>query len=333
MLTDFFGLLDAATPMLFAAIAVAIAFKAGLFNIGISGQMLAGGFVATVLVGYSDLSAFVARPLVLLIGATVGALLAVFAGWLKARFNIHEVVSTIMINYIISHITGFLIKKYFVHPITRQSISVSASARLTLVNVSVGDISTRIPLCFLLAVAMAVVFYVLIHRTRLGFEIRSVGSNRRSAEYSGISIRKTTIISMLLSGVAAGLAGVTCYLGYFDSIIPGDLSVIGFDSIAVAMLAGSNPLACIAASLFLTTFSYGSVYMSSQADISQHIASLLIGIVLLFSACSGYFSSLLTRRFGYQPDHEDTAWDHVQAEPEENLNHDHADTEPEEDRI
>ncbi|MDR0459318.1 MAG: ABC transporter permease [Coriobacteriales bacterium] len=295
MLTDFLGLLDALTPMIFAAIAVAIAFKAGLFNIGISGQMLTGGFLATVLIGYSQLDAVLAKPLVLLVGALSGAMLALFVGWLKANFNIHEVVSTIMLNYVVQYIVSFFIKGYFIEPVSRQSHTVSVASRLTLVNVQIGAVETRIPLCFLLAVGLAGVFYLILARTRLGYEIRAVGSNRQAAEYSGISSRRTIMLTMALSGAAAGLAGVTYYLGYYNSIMPGDLSSVGFDSIAVALLASANPLACVLSAMLITSLSYGSNYMSSVADVSEYIASLLIGIVLLFSACSGFLKYLVNR--------------------------------------
>ena len=114
LITDFMSFLDAWTPMLFASLSVAVAAKAGLFNIGVSGQMLIAGFAATVLVGYSGLAAVLAKPLVLLIGMVVGALAGGFIGWLKHRFNINEVVTAIMLNYIIQYITSFFIfSSYF----------------------------------------------------------------------------------------------------------------------------------------------------------------------------------------------------------------------------
>ncbi|MCL1880122.1 MAG: ABC transporter permease [Actinomycetia bacterium] len=296
VLTDFMGLLDAMTPMLFAALAVAIAFRAGLFNIGVAGQMLAAGFLATVIVGYSPLTAVLAKPLVLLVGLAVGGALGAFVGFLKARFNIHEVVSTIMLNYIVLYITSFFIKSYYIDPVSRQSRAISSEARLTLMNVDLGGLSSRLPLCFLLAVALAVLFYLLLARTRLGFEIRAVGKSRKAAQYSGINARRTIVLSMALSGCSAGLAGVTYYLGCFNSILPAELSNIGFDSIAVALLANSNPLGSILSSLLITTLTYGSNYMSSTAGISEYIASLMIGVVLLFSACGGFFQYLLGRR-------------------------------------
>jgi simple sugar transport system permease protein len=296
MLTDFFGLLDAMTPMLFAALAVAIAFKAGLFNIGVSGQMLLSGFLATVLIGYSGLSAVLAKPLVLLIGLVVGGLLGALVGILKARFNIHEVVSTIMLNYILQFFVSFYIKSYFVDPVSRQSRAITADARLTLMDVPLGDITTRIPLGFLLAIAVAVLLYILLRKTRLGFEIRAVGANRKASQYSGIRSNRVIITAMALSGCCAGLAGVTYYLGYFNSIEPGALTSVGFDSIAVSLLGNSNPIACILSSLLITTMTYGSTYMSSVAGVSAYIAHLMVGIVLLFCACAAYVKYAIGRR-------------------------------------
>ncbi|MDR0347428.1 MAG: ABC transporter permease [Coriobacteriales bacterium] len=296
MLTDLLGLLDAMTPMLFAALAVAIAFKAGLFNIGVSGQMLLSGFLATVLVGYSGLSAGLAKPLVLLIGLLAGGLLGTFVGILKARFNIHEVVSTIMLNYILQSIVSFFIKSSFVDPVSRQSRAISAASRLTLTDVSLGDVTTRIPLGFLIAVAIAILLYILLKNTSLGFELRAVGTNKKAAHYSGIKSNRTVITAMALSGCCAGLAGVTYYLGYFATIEPGALTTVGFDSIAVALLANSNPVACVLSSLLITVMTYGSTYMSSVANVSAYIAQLMVGIVLLFCACAAYVKHRIERR-------------------------------------
>jgi simple sugar transport system permease protein len=296
MLSDLFGFLDAMTPMLFAALSVTIAFKAGLFNIGVSGQMLLSGFIATVLIGYSGLSAILAKPLVLLIGFAVGGLLGALVGILKARFNIHEVVSTIMFNYIVQFIVSFFIKNYYVDPISRQSRAVDEAARLTLTSVPVGDITTRVPLCFILAILVAVALYLLLKKTSLGFELRAVGTNKKAAQYSGIQSNRTIVIAMALSGCCAGLAGVTYYLGYFSTIEPGSLTSVGFDSIAVALLGNSNPIACILASLLITVLTYGSTYMSSIAGVSSYIAQLMVAIVLLFCACGAYLEYVIARR-------------------------------------
>ena len=177
MLTDFTSFLNMLTPMMFAALSVAVAQKAGLFNIGVSGQMLAAGFIATVTVGYSELPAAVAKPLVLLIGIVVGMLVGALVGFLKYRFNINEVVSTIMINYIVQYLTSFFINTRYIDEISRQSKAVSRASRLTLMQVPIGNLKVDLPLCIILAVLIAILMKFLLDRTSLGFEIKAVGSN------------------------------------------------------------------------------------------------------------------------------------------------------------
>jgi simple sugar transport system permease protein len=287
-IADFFYMIDSFTPMLFAALAVAVAFRCGLFNIGISGQMLLAGFIATITVGYSSLPSVVSFPLILLIGAGVGASAGGLIGFLKYRFNINEVVSSIMLNYTFQYIIAFFINTKYVDTISRQSKAINAQTRLTLTDVQLGSYHVRIAWCVVLAVAAAVVIWLFFKKTKQGFEIRAVGLNRKSAEYAGIRVGANIIFAMVLSGALAGLAGVTYYLGYFNSIQPGTLPSYGFDAIATAFLGNSHPLGIIAASLLITCLSRGSNYMSSMADVRVEVSSLITGMILLFSACSAY---------------------------------------------
>ncbi len=288
IITDFTSFLNALTPMLFAALAVLIALKAGLFNIGVSGQMLAAGFTATILIGYSGLPAVAAKPLVVFIGFIIGALAGALVGFLKHRFNINEVVSTIMFNYIFQYIVSFLINTFYVDPVSRQSKNVDASGRLTLVDVVVGDYKMDIPLGILLAAVGIAVTAFLMNKTILGFEIKAVGSSIRAAEYAGIRVGRTRVLAMMLSGGFAGLAGVTYYMGYFASIQPKVLVSTGYDAIAVALLGNSSPIGIIFSSFLITVISKGSTYMNSASGVQAEIASAITGIILLFSACGAY---------------------------------------------
>ena len=289
MLSDLMDFLNYLTPMILASLAFITAFKAGLFNIGISGQMLLAGFTATVLVGYNKtLSAVVAKPLVLLIGLAVGGLTGALVGFLKYRFNIHEVVSTIMINYVISYLTGFFINNYYVDIMTRNSRVSSPEARLTLTNVMVGDIKCKIPLALILAILIAILISFLFRKTVFGFEIRAVGQNRRCSEYTGIRVNRTICLSMGLSGAIAGLAGVTYYLGYTNMMVPKSLPNMGYDSIAVALLGNGAPIGSIFAAVIVSIFQQGANYMSSSIGVAKEIASLITGILLLFASCGNY---------------------------------------------
>ena len=295
MITDFTSFLNALTPMLFAALAVLIALKAGLFNIGVSGQMLAAGFTATILIGYSALPAVAAKPLVVLIGFLIGALAGALVGYLKHRFNINEVVSTIMFNYIYQNVISFLINTFYVDPVSRQSRNVGQAGRLTLVDVVAGDYKMDIPLGILAAVIGIAVTAFVMNKTTLGFEIKAVGSSIRAAEYAGIRVGRTRVLAMMLSGGFAGLAGVTYYLGYFASIQPKVLVSTGYDAIAVALLGNSSPIGIVFSSFLITVISKGSTYMSSTSGVQAEIASARTGIILLFSACGAYVKYKVNR--------------------------------------
>ena len=288
MLTDFTSFLNAWTPMLFASLAVAVALRAGLFNIGVSGQMLTAGFFATVLVGYSEMPSLIAKPFVLIVGIIAGACVGGLIGYLKYRFNINEVVSSIMINYIAQYVFSFFINTYFVDPVSRQSASVSTESRLTLMDTLVGDLKMDIPLAVVLAIITAFFIKFLIDKTTLGYELKAAGASPTAAEYAGIHVGKNMVLTMVISGGLAGLAGVTYYLGYFGSIQPKVLVSTGFDAIAVSLLANSNPVGIIFSSFLITIISKGSTYMSSAAGIQAEIASVITGILLLFSACGAY---------------------------------------------
>ncbi len=295
MLTDFMSLVNAWTPMLFASLSVAVAFKSGLFNIGVSGQMLLSGLVATVTVGYSDLPAVVAKPLVVIIGMVVGAAVAALIGFLKHKWNINEVVSAIMLNYIFRYAGSFVIKYYLADPVSRQSKAINASARLSLMDTPVGDLKMEIPLGIVLAVVAVVLVQFLFQKMRLGFEFRAIGANPKAARYVGINVGRNLVVTMALSGALAGLAGVTYYLGYYGSIQPDVLISTGFDAIAVSLLGNSNPIGIIFSSFLITVIDKGSTYMSSTVGVRQEISSLITGLILLFAACGAFFSYLINR--------------------------------------
>lgn len=295
ILTDFLHLLNAMTPLVFASLAVIVALKAGLFNIGISGQMLFSGFLATILVAYSDWHPFIAKPLVLIIGMIAGGLLGSLVGFLKYRFNINEVVSTIMLNYITSYVISFFIHMYYIDPVSRQSRYITDAARITLTNVEIANLKMEIPLGFLLAIVVALILHFFLDQTVPGLEIKMVGANPNAAKYAGVHVGRNMIMAMMLSGCLARLAGVTYYLGYFASIQPRVLADVGFNSIAVALLGNSHPIGVIFSSFLISVIDQGSTYMSSQAGIRQEIASVIIGLILLFSACSAYLKYKVNR--------------------------------------
>lgn len=296
MLTDFLSLLNAWTPMLFASLSVAVAMRAGLFNIGVSGQMLCAGFVATVTVGYAEsLPAVVAKPLVVIIGLVAGAAVSAVIGFLKEKWNINEVVSAIMLNYIIRYVVSFFVKATINNPSTRQSWPVTASSRLSLMDTELGGLKMDIPLGIVLAVAAVILVQFLFSKMKLGFELRAIGGNPVAAKYAGINVGRNTVLVMAISGALAGLAGVTYYLGYFGSIQPDVLISTGFDAIAVCILGNSNPIGIVFSSLLISVIDKGSTYLQSSIGVRQEIGALITGLILLFSACGAFISYLVNQ--------------------------------------
>ena len=295
MLTDFLSFVDYWTPMIFAALAVAVALKAGLFNIGVSGQMLAAGFVASVTIGYSTLAAPIAKPLVIILCFVMGSLVGGLIGFLKHKFNINEVVSSIMINYIVQYVTAFFIYTKYVDPVSRQSKNISDAARLTLKNVQLGEVKGDIPLGIILAIMVTFIIKYIFDKTTFGFEFRAIGFNGNASKYAGINVGKNRVIAMMISGGLAGLAGATYYLGYFCSMQPKVLAGLGYDAIAVSLLGNSNPAGILASSFLINIINKGSTYMSSKAGLDAEIASVITGLILLFSACGAYIQYLVKK--------------------------------------
>lgn len=295
MLTDFLSFVDYWTPMIFAALAVAVALKAGLFNIGVSGQMLAAGFIASITVGYSTLAAPIAKPLVIVLCFVVGSLVGGLIGFLKHKFNINEVVSSIMLNYIVEYVTAFFIYTKYVDPVSRQSKNISEAARLTLKNVPIGELKGDIPLGIILAIIVAFIIKYVFDKTTFGYELKAIGFNGNASKYAGINVGKNMVIAMMISGGLAGLAGATYYLGYFCSIQPKVLAAMGYDAIAVSLLGNSNPTGILASSFLINIINKGSTYMSSKAGLDAEIASVITGLILLFSACGAYIQYLVKK--------------------------------------
>ena len=296
ILTDLFNTMNTLAPLTLASLAFIIAFKAGLFNIGIAGQMLVSGFTATVIVGYSGLPAVMAKPLVLVVGLVTGGLVGMLIGWLKYKFNIHEVVASVMINYIISYATGFFINTYYANVLTRSMQICSDASRLTLMNVNINGMKCNIPLGLIVALLAAFLVKFIFDKTVFGFELKAVGKNPTCAKYTGINVGRRFIFSMAFSGMLAGLAGVVYFLGTYNTILPKTLPGMGFDAIAVAMLGSASPIGAIFSGLLISIFQCGSNYMSSTVGVPKEISDLITGILLMFSACGGFFRYVAQRR-------------------------------------
>jgi simple sugar transport system permease protein len=273
-----------ATPYILAGLAVALAFKAGLFNIGAEGQLGVGALCA-VFVGYAV--SWLPGPLHLLAalaaGCLGGALWGFIPGILKARTGAHEVIVTIMLNYVAIQVTSWLLAGPMKDPspfvVIAQTPKVLESARLPVLLEPY-----RLHAGFLLALAAAVLVWLMLERTTLGFEIRTVGANPHAARYAGISVPRTIVLTLSLSGLLAGLAGAGEVLGLNYYHTPGFSVGYGFDAIAVALLGRSHPLGLIPAALLFGALRSGATRMQFLSQIPIDIISIIQALILIFVA-------------------------------------------------
>lgn len=278
-----------ATPYIFAGLAVAFAFKGGLFNIGAEGQ-LAFGAVTAALIGYAlpkwighDIPAFIHIPLAVGLGMLAGALWAAIPGALKAYTGGHEVINTIMMNYIALNITSFLLNGPMKDPnplnVVARTPVIAKSARIP----PIFD-GLRIHWGFVLALLVAVLIWWILQKTTLGFEIRTVGANPDAAKYAGMNVKRIIVISMAVSGALAGLAGAieVTALNYRHEL--GFSVGYGFDAIAIALLGKTNPFGVVLAAILFGAMRNGGTRMQFLTQIPVDIISVIQALILLFVA-------------------------------------------------
>ncbi|NPV55177.1 MAG: ABC transporter permease [Anaerolineae bacterium] len=282
-INPFFESLVQATPYIFAGLAVALGFRAGLFNIGVEGQIFMGA-VASVWAGYAihGLPAIIHIPLALLIGALGGAIWGFIPGLLKARTGAHEVITTIMMNYIAFRLTDWLLKFPMKDPneYTPKTPVIEESAKL----IKFFQDPIRFHIGFLVAIFVAVLIYILLFKTTWGMELRMVGSNPSAARYAGIKITLSTVMAMVLSGALAGLAGANEVLGLNHRLVPSFSSGYGFDSIALALLGKSHPLGVVLSALLFGFLRNGARAMQLTVGVPIDIVSILQALILAFIA-------------------------------------------------
>lgn len=274
-----------ATTILLTGLSVAFAFKTGLFNIGASGQMLIGGLFATILGLNLELPKIVLLPLMILAAIIGGGLWAFIPGLLKARFNVHEVVATIMMNWIAFWSVNYYVPAYlkgeFLETESRR-IPHYASLKVDwLTDLFDGSF---INLGFFLAIAAVIVIAIVLFKTVLGFELKAAGFNRHAAEYAGMNVNRNIILSMMIAGGLAGLGGAALYVGYASNIQIGVLPQQGFDGIAVALLGANNPYGALAAALFFGLMHSGKGFMNAMTEIPPEIGDTIIATIIYFAA-------------------------------------------------
>jgi len=275
-----------ATTLILTGLSVAFAFKTGLFNIGVSGQMLIGGLCATII----GLKVDMARPLLLFVMLIVailgGALWGIIPGLLKAKFNVHEVVSTIMMNWIALWVTYYSVQAFLIAEQETQSADLAVQAQLRIPWLTSLFQGSSINLGLLIALLSVVLVKIVLDKTTLGFELKAVGYNKEAARCNGIAVNRNIIISMMIAGALAGLAGLVFYTGFAKNIQIGILPSQGFDGIAVALLGISSPYGVLIAAIFFGILQTGKGFMSAMTDIPPQIANTIIATIIYFTATS-----------------------------------------------
>jgi simple sugar transport system permease protein len=290
-----------AIPLTLAGLSVAVAFRTGLFNIGAQGQLLVGA-VAAGAVGarFADLPGILLLPMTLIAGVLGGAAYGAIAGWLKATRGVNEVITTIMQNYIIVFVMHWLLQN---GPMTAPnafgtpaSAPIGAGAVLPIIIPDTLVPLSRLHAGLILAILAIVVFWFLLWRTALGYELRAVGLGMRAAAQAGIEPKRRMVVVMAIAGGFAGLAGMIQVSGVFHRVYDGFSAGFGFDAIAVALLGKNSPIGIALAGLLFGAFGRGGAIMQSNANISSHLVEIVEAIVLFVIAAETLVRAIAKRR-------------------------------------
>ena len=285
------------TPYVFSGLAVAFAFRTGLFNIGVEGQLLVG-WIAAVWCGLTldGLPKFIHLPLTIIVAALAGAIWAYLPGILKAKYRVSEVVVTIMMNYIALYSTNAFIQAVLTDnsdstDYVPDSASLSSPFLLQLTD------NSRMHWGILLALAAAFFVWFLLEKTSKGYELKSVGFNQHASQYAGMNVNRNIVLSMVISGALAGLAGAMEGLGTFNyAFVQSSFTGIGFDGIAVALLGGNTALGVVIAALLFGGLKNGALTMQMNALVPTELVDIIVALIIFFVGSSYLIKWLFNRR-------------------------------------
>ena len=295
-----------ATPLILTGTAVAFAFKTGLFNIGAEGQYVTGTICAAIVGISCDFPPVLQVPLVILAGTLGGAACVALVGWLKAKFGINEVITSIMLNWISLYACNFVVNVPAFHqPESTSTYAVNPSSyTMILPKWKLSEeglatlkgtpwlyevlVKTDVNVGILIAVACAILIAVLLKRTKMGYEMRAVGLNREAAQFAGINVNRNIVTCMLISGALCGLAGALAVTG----LEPHNISTLaafennGFNGLSVAFIAGSSPIGCIFAGFLFSGLIYGGQSVQQVMGAPSDIINIMIGTIVFLMALS-----------------------------------------------
>jgi len=301
-----------ATPLIFTGLAVAVAFRCGLLNIGAEGQLYVAAF-ATAWVGikfggaivpifgkeenwsWFSLPVLLLVPLCIVTAIVAGGVWGAIPGILKARFGSHEVINTIMLNFIAVALVSFFTQYFYKIPgdPIMQTAEIGRNAQIPRISQYIPGMPDFVPLsiAFLIAILMCVLFYIFMWKTKWGYELRAVGENPYAAQYGGISPKKQIVIAMTISGALAGMVAIGEVLGYRYRYYDGFSDGWGFLGIAVALLGRNHPLGIFVAAIFFAVLKRGEIFVDIETKyVSKDLVEVLQAIIILFVASLQRFS-------------------------------------------
>ncbi len=293
------GTLAKATPLILTGLATVVAFRAQVWSIGQEGQVYAGAMGAYwACLMFAGLPIWLYLTLIILAGMIGGAVLGGIAAWLKDRFDVNEIISTVMMNYLIVFLLGYLIGG---GPWTELSSTVvyQQTERVPVASELPHLLgSTKLHLGFIFAMVSAVVCYILLEKTPLGYEIRAMGFNPIALAYRGTNIGRTIILVMVISGAIAGLAGVSEIFGTSHRLRSDTLYGLGYTGIIIGMIGGLRPLGTVIAGIVFGGLASGALYMKLLAKVPSALVPAMEGILLLTFLCAGVAARYRLTRTG-----------------------------------
>lgn len=281
-------------PLVLSGFAVAFANKAGLLNIGVDGQIVMGGIASLLVANLISLPPIIHGAVAIFVGILAGGLWGVLIAYLKTRFSINEVISSIMLNYVALYISHILIKTFVAEEGTQRSALISESASISLPSLSNLFDNARIHWGFFITPLVIFGFYYFFQKTKYGYEMEVVGLNNDAADYAGIKVNSIISKAMFVSGGIGGLIGAFDTLGVYKYMaISSSTTGIGFDGVAIALLGGNSTLGTTLSGILIGGLNYGSQGMQFGAGVPSEIIGMIISLIIFFVAAPGIVKKLI----------------------------------------
>ncbi|MDY4787919.1 MAG: ABC transporter permease [Bacilli bacterium] len=295
----FIGAIVKSVPLIFSGLSVAFAFKTGLFNIGTPGQMLVGGFTAVAISLLSPIHNGFTMILAIIGAIIAGAIWGLIVGFLKAKFNINEVIAAIMMNYIGTYLVIWLVQKDGIYNAAyAMSKPLPSYAIIPTLGLDKLFPGSYLDISIFIAIAIAILLYFVLNKTTLGFELKATGFNKDAANNASMKYKRNIIISMTIAGALAGLGGAILYMSSYGGGIKPEITLLsaGFDGISVALLASLNPIGAIFSGIFIQYIRNGGQILRIFTSYSTEIADIIIAIIIYFSALTALIVSFFNKR-------------------------------------